>query len=65
MAEISIKHKKLFRAMRDHGVSKKKAKGVLKEVSGAAGKKKGRGHEVDPVSVLKHGVHHLVARGNS
>ena len=38
MSKISIKDKKLFRAMRDNGISKKKAKGVLADVRGSGGK---------------------------
>lgn len=34
MARISIKEKKLYRSMRDHGVSKNKANRILKDVAG-------------------------------
>ena len=57
MAKISIKDKKLFRAMRDNGISKKKAKGVLAEVRGSGGK--GTRHRLHPVATVKGGVQHL------
>jgi hypothetical protein len=56
--KVSINRKKLFRTMRDHGVSKKKAKKVLADVSGS-GKGKARRHGIHPVSAVKGGVHHL------
>jgi hypothetical protein len=58
--KVPIKYKKLFRTMRDNGVSKKKAKAVLAEVSG--GKGKGRPHGIHPVAAVKGGVHHLGKR---
>jgi hypothetical protein len=54
MAKISIKDKKLFRAMRDNGISKKKARGVLADVRGGKGK-----HGLHPVATVKGGVQHL------
>ena len=57
MAKISIKEKKLFRAMRDNGISKKKAKGVLADVRGSGGK--GKRHGLHPVATVKGGVQHL------
>jgi hypothetical protein len=57
MAKISIKDKKLFRAMRDNGISKKKAKGVLADVRGSGGK--GKRHTLHPVATVKGGVQHL------
>jgi hypothetical protein len=51
MARISIKEKKLYRSMRDHGVSKNKANRILKDV---AGKRKARGRRRSkPVAAVK------------
>lgn len=57
--KLSIKGKKLYRAMRDHGVSKKKAKGVLSDLGGA-GKSRHRPH---PVKAVRGSVHNLRKHG--
>jgi hypothetical protein len=57
--KINVKSKKLYRSLRIHGLSKKKAGRVLADVSGSPGGTKKRKLSVHPVSTVKGGVQKL------
>ena len=54
--QVSVKSKKLYRSLRNNGMSKKRASRVLADVSGPSRKGKRRKLRVHPVSSLKGGV---------
>ena len=60
MAEkVNVKSKKLYRSLRNHGMSKKKAGRVLADVSGSTGRTRTRKLRAHPVATLKGGVQKL------
>ena len=58
---INIKRKRLYRSLRENGVSKKKADRVLADIAGQTKKRRVRMHRPKPVAAVKGRVKKLRA----